>query len=116
MIDECEWNNEKLLLISKQDEEVTLSPTGRMLVDSDGVSFIYILETNDTYVYVSIPKEYWSNLKKALNQHSTVLFIINNHEITLEGLEEELLYLISNINGNANYGDEMAKEVERVFL
>lgn len=116
MIDEVKWNDEKLLLLTNNKEDQTLSPTGRMLADSDGLAFIYILETADSYVYVSISNNYWSDLKKALDQHNNVYIMINSHEILLEGMEEELLYLISNIDGNANYGDVMMKEVERVFL
>ncbi len=117
MIEEVEWIDEKLCLKSSSVMDVSsLSPTGRMLADSDQLAFIYILETAADYVYVSISKEFWPELKKALSKHSIGSLVINNQEIVLEGMEEELQYLINNIKGNANYGDEMVKEVEGAFL
>lgn len=89
--------------------------SGRMLVDSDGLSFVYLLETEEAYTYIIIPHHYWKDLKTALTKQLPV-FLTNNHDrILLTGFQEELAYLIENIKGNSNYGDKMVTEVEVVF-
>jgi hypothetical protein len=117
-INNIEWKNEDLVLkadsIGINLEKV--SATARVLADSDRFSFIYILETSDSYVYVSIPEEYWSALKKVIENHIKVTLEVNNETIQLEGIVEELQYLIQNIEGNANYGEEMVTKVESIFL
>ncbi|MEH7508774.1 hypothetical protein [Priestia megaterium] len=45
-----------------------------------------------------------------------VFLEINKEVIELSAVKEELSYLISNIEGNVNYGDEMVARVEEVFL
>ena len=37
--------------------------SGQMLVDSDNLSFIYLLEEDDHYTYIAIPDTVWSDLK-----------------------------------------------------
>ncbi|MBM7702548.1 hypothetical protein [Metabacillus iocasae] len=90
--------------------------TMQMITDSDNVSFIYILDVNDEFVYVSIPASVWPNLKDVLHSEQKIVAIVNEHKIELEGLKEELEYLISNIEGNTNYGEEMVSKVEALFL
>jgi hypothetical protein len=90
--------------------------TGRMLVDSDGLAFIYILEDEHGFIYTSLTRNTWSALKIALDEQLSVLIENPTGTIELENINDELHYLISNINGNANYGNEMVKEVEEIFL
>ncbi|MFZ3589246.1 hypothetical protein ACOI1C_08120 [Bacillus sp. DJP31] len=116
IIEKVEWNNGKLLLSSNSDVDEALTPTGRMLADSKRLAFIYILETSTDYMYVSISREYWRDLQKAITDRSTVMVVFNNQKLELVEIVEELLYLSSNIKGNANYGDEMVNEVEKIFL
>jgi hypothetical protein len=117
-IEQIEWSEGHLHLISINEEmEVgSLKAAVRVLADSDRLAFIYILESSDEYVYVSISNQFWPELKKVLTNHSSVSLLINDHPIVLEGIEEELQELISNIKGNSNYGDKMVNEVESVFL
>lgn len=109
---------EKIQFVLQNDEinAKTLTPAERVLADSDHLSFIYILETADEYVYVSIPNDYWQELIKVVKENYEVTLLLNETEIPLTGLKEELQSLIENIKGNANYGDDMMKEVERVFF
>ncbi|KAB7667565.1 hypothetical protein [Bacillus sp. B1-b2] len=95
-------------------EEV--SACGQMLVDSDSIGFIYLLEKENEYVYTLIPKSIWHDCKGGLEAQST--FILTNGETNIElvQFQEELEYLVENIKGNGNYGDEMVKEVEAIFL
>jgi hypothetical protein len=86
-----------------------------MLVDSDHLSFVYILEVENEFVYVMMPQQVWPDLKEALLTNTSVFLKSNEVVIELEGMKEELTYLIDNIKGNANYGDEMEKAVAEFF-
>ena len=41
-------------------------PSGQMLVDSAGFSFVYLLENEDTYTYISVPETFWKELKEVI--------------------------------------------------
>ncbi len=118
VIDARTTNKQKIELSTadSQFENVELKATGQMLVDSDSKSFIYILENDDQYIYVSLPEKIWPALQQILEHDDKVFLKVNGHEIELTEIRAELLYLISNIEGNANYGDDMVKRVEEVFL
>ncbi|WLD94927.1 hypothetical protein [Alkalihalobacillus sp. AL-G] len=97
--------------------EVELQPSGQVLVDSDSQSFIYILDSSDDFVYVSFSKEHWGALKDIIDKSKEVKLETPNHPtLVLECFKPELEYLIENIKGNANYGNEMMKSVESVFF
>ena len=93
-----------------------LKANGQMLVDSDQLSFIYILESADEFVYAGLPHTIWTKLKEAKDKDLPVILQINENEIELTDLVPELNYLLENIKGNANYGDEMENKVVEVFL
>ncbi|WP_028402592.1 hypothetical protein [Ectobacillus panaciterrae] len=97
-----------------QTEE--LKPRHHMLVDSDNLAFLYILEGDGDYMYVSIPHTVWPACKQMLDEHKKAYVRVNETELELEQLQEELEYLISNIEGNANYGEELVSKVEAIFL
>ncbi|MCL9970406.1 hypothetical protein MX569_07300 [Anoxybacillus kestanbolensis] len=86
-----------------------------MLVDSDACAFAYILEAADAFVYVIMPKEVWGAIKEALRTNEPVFLVGNDATIELEGIHEEVAYLIENIAGNANYGEEMEQAVTAFF-
>jgi hypothetical protein len=89
----------------------------RMLVDSDNLSFIYILDSDEGFVYIDFPKQTWPSLKEMLDHDFTAaLRAENNDIIKLSAMKQELQYLILNIEGNTNYGEEMMKEVEKNFI
>ena len=93
-----------------------IKATGQMLVDSDDISFIYLLEADNQYVYLVIGKEYWNKIKECKQLELPVSLSNGNGKIVLEQFFEELDYLIQNIEGNGNYGEEMEKAVEAVFM
>ncbi|PKG25555.1 UPF0738 family protein [Niallia nealsonii] len=93
-----------------------IKAAGQMLVDSDDISFIYLLETDDQYVYLVIAKEYWSEIKESKELGVPVYISNGSEKIALEQFLEELDYLIQNIEGNGNYGEEMEKAVEAAFI
>lgn len=48
--------------------------------------------------------------------NDVVMFVrVNDIEMELEGLKEEVEYLVENIEGNANYGEELVTAVEKYF-
>jgi hypothetical protein len=91
-------------------------PKDHMLVDSDHLSFIYILETDEDFIYVAIPYEFWSDVKHALAEEAAVVLKSGELEFELTSFKEELTYLIENIDGNANYGEQMEQAVKEIFL
>jgi hypothetical protein len=118
-IENIKWSEGNLHLVAANEEQElevgSLKGAARVLADSDRLAFIYILESSDEYVYVSISNQFWPELKKVMTDHLSVSLLINEHQINLEGIEEELQELITNIKGNSNYGDKMVNEVESIL-
>lgn len=113
----AELLDDKLVLHSSEKAgEDNLKPAGQVLVDSDNFSFVYFAESQEEYVLIHIQEECWSALKEAFEQKMPVFAGLGESEFELEGLHEELDYLIENIEGNSNYGEDMVKKVEAVFL
>ena len=88
----------------------------RMLVDSDNLAFIYILEDDTEFHYVNFSQKTWSDLKQ-LYTEAKKLELILHEEVVIEltSICEELSFLTENIEGNGNYGEEMEKAVQEVF-
>jgi hypothetical protein len=114
-----EENGELLALINEEiDAELanSLKAGDRMLVDSDGLAFIYILEDDSAFYYVSFEQATWPSLKNVLTKNTKlVLELGNNVQIELTSIAEELAFLTENIEGNGNYGEEMENAVQEVF-
>ncbi|WP_019240517.1 MULTISPECIES: hypothetical protein [Bacillus] len=105
------------LILSIDTENITeFHPTGQMLVDSDNVAFIYIMEYQNEYVWLSLPHDYWVTINEGRIKQLQVLLQNSKTSIELPSFMEELDYLIDNIKDNANYGEEMVSVVEKVFL
>ena len=51
---------------------------GQMLVDSDNLSFIYILESAEEFVYAGLPHTIWTNLKEAKEKWGDKICICGN--------------------------------------
>lgn len=106
-------NNE--LLLQTDSDVGDMKATGQMLVDSDHISFIYIVEKEDSYQYVSIPEKIWDVIREGLLAGVDASLSNNGNKLSLIGFREEMDYLVTNITGNSNYGDEMVAKVEQVF-
>jgi len=105
-------------LVFQLQENANLENTmasGQMLVDSDSLAFIYLLEKENEYVYLEIPEMVWKDCKVALEANNAFFIKALNGELLLENFKEELEYLIENIRGNGNYGEDMEKAVSSVF-
>lgn len=106
----------KLLLETEQVHDAgNLAAKGQMLVDSDQFSFIYILDNGEDFLYIDLSSDIWPHLKEAKNEELPVYAKVGEKEILLTQFHEELEFLLENIKGNANYGEEMEKMVESVF-
>ncbi len=92
------------------------SAAGQIIADSDHYAFVYLAENEEEYVYLYLDESIWSELKKALNEKAAVIAKSDEYSLELDQFIEELDYLVGNIEGNGNYGDEMVKKVESVFL
>ncbi|KAA0565286.1 hypothetical protein F0342_06655 [Bacillus sp. CH30_1T] len=89
---------------------------GQIIADSDRYAFVYLAENEEEYVYLYLEESIWDELKKALQEKNAVIAISDDYSLELDQFTEELDYLVTNIEGNGNYGDEMVKKVESVFL
>ncbi|KIL45704.1 hypothetical protein [Jeotgalibacillus soli] len=94
----------------------TLNPSGQMVVDSDELAFVYLAEEGDEFTYLYLPDFIWPELKMAVEADQNVVVRLGRSDMTLLQLKDELAYLVSNIEGNGNYGEAMVQKVESVFL
>lgn len=109
-------DNSELLLTVKEALDLTnFTAVGQVLVDSANFAFIYIVEVMNDYTYIVLPMNIWTDLKIALDNALTVKIVSGQTELVLEQIHEEMKYLIENIKGNSNYGEEMVKLIERTF-
>jgi hypothetical protein len=92
-----------------------VSATGNMLVDSSKFAFVYILEVNGEYTYLLLEEDVWNVISEALNKFLPVFLSNQVEELPLPNFMEEMDYLIENIKGNSNYGEEMVEKVETIF-
>ncbi|MFK9095306.1 hypothetical protein [Bacillus salipaludis] len=106
---------ENTLLVETNGSINGLVPGGQILVDSDQSSFIYIMEDQEDYTYIVLPEHIWPFLKDANEEKKPIWLSYNEEQIELINFHDELEYVISNIKGNSNYGDDMVKKVEGIF-
>lgn len=93
-----------------------LSVCNYVFVDLDNLLFLYILENELFFIYVSILYICWEVMYEVMNNDVVMFVCVNDIEMELEGLKEEVEYLVENIEGNVNYGEELVIVVEKVFL
>lgn len=104
-------------LILETDESINgLIPGEQILVDSENSAFIYLMEDQEDYTYIVLSENLWSYLKTANEQKLPVLVSSNKEQVELINFHDELEYILSNIKGNSNYGDELVTKVEEFFL
>lgn len=108
-------NNELHLSANIKTDLAGVVPTGQMLVDSDQLSFVYIVDQEDGYRYVTIPEDTWSVIQDGLRAGLETFLTYKDGKIKLYRFQSEMEYLIENITGNSNYGEEMVAKVEQVF-
>jgi hypothetical protein len=116
-ISEMNTSNNQLELITEKPNFDTagLQASGQMLVDSDSLAFIYKLENEKEFIYVSLPSSIWPSLKNVISEKQKVILHLEENELELIDIIPELEYLLQNIEGNTNYGNEMVELVEKTF-
>jgi hypothetical protein len=92
------------------------SEVGTMIADSDQNSLLYIIEENEEFVYISIPSRYWNVLKQALDEENPVFLQNEENSIQLNQWNDELSFIVQNVEGNLNYGAEFVEQIQNVFL
>jgi hypothetical protein len=100
------------------EEWQTLESLGRILVDSQGKAFVYLLENDDGFHHVRISQDHWSELAESLLSNKRPVMVMNGQPSSdkeLIRLWEEMKLLLENIKGNGNYGSNLVQEVEEVF-
>lgn len=108
-------NNKLVLNVDENIEFKNVVAKEQMLVDSDHISFVYILEVNEEFTYIVIPEAIWPTLKMAIEKSFTPVLFNQKEALPLPMFYEELEYLIDNIRGNSNYGEAMVEKVENTF-
>ncbi|WP_053365586.1 hypothetical protein [Bacillus sp. FJAT-27245] len=103
------------LILTTEEPVGGLEPKGQMLVDSDNLSFVYLMEKEEEYTYVLLPDFVWADLKKGLDESLPVYLVADGGKVELTGFHGELEYLAENIKGNGNYGETMVSKVESIF-
>ncbi|MBA4536437.1 hypothetical protein H1Z61_04575 [Bacillus aquiflavi] len=117
IINSVSIKDQELNLYSETKQSLTnLKDRGQVLVDSDHFAFIYITENEETFTYIVLHEQIWPELKIALTKNLPVVVVGKDSRLYLNGFHGELNYLIENIKGNSNYGEEMVNKVESLFL
>lgn len=93
-----------------EDPTDGLVEVGQMLVDSDNYGFAYLLDDGQSYDYLIFVQETWSMLHENRGKK-----LIVNDDLVLEHFQEELDYILENVEGNNNYGKEFVSAVEETF-
>ncbi len=119
-IEKTKLINNQLYLIPKDVVPSTIANTFKageqLLVDSDQLEFIYLLDANEQFVHVHIPFPIWPDIQKAMEEKLDVGLILNEEKTLIcTNFHEELYYLLDNIKDNGNYGTKLPSAVETVF-
>lgn len=108
-------HNEIHFILNENKKRSQLQPVGQVIVDSDNDAFLYIIEENDAYSYVSFSKEVWPQLVQMLLADQKAYLKVEDGSFVLDQFAEELRGLLYNIEGNSNYGDQFVQAVEKAF-
>ncbi|CAM3098529.1 hypothetical protein FITA111629_03435 [Filibacter tadaridae] len=96
-------------------ERPTGTPAGKMITDSDNVSFVYLLDEEIGYSHIYFKQDVWPYMVKALQAEKEPILFYGEESMVLVGFKEELMMLIYNIEGNDNYGEAFSTAVEQAF-
>ncbi|UCZ51947.1 hypothetical protein LGQ02_13925 [Bacillus shivajii] len=124
IVEELNTSEEKIVAKAKSKETKdylhTLKPAGQMLADSDRETFVYLLEDEEAFAHLRFTTSTWETLAAHREQENEVVLVLEhddgNVEITLDQFWAEIGYLVENIKGNNNYGEDMVQAVENMFF
>lgn len=107
--------NELYFVLENDEKRAQLSPSNKMLTDSDAMAFVYLFEEDDQYVAIHFPQAVWPMMLEAFQYNEDPMLKWGNDIIRLQGFKEELTMLLYNIEGNHNYGEAFSTAVEQAF-
>jgi Family of unknown function (UPF0738) len=90
-------------------------PSGKMITDSDDLSFVYLLEVEKGYRQLHFTQAVWPLMVDVLKSGVDPVLAWKDEVIRLSGFKDELSMLIYNIEGNDNYGEAFSSAVEQAF-
>jgi hypothetical protein len=104
-----------LFILAEQAQRPQGIPSGKMITDSDNLSFVYLLEAEEGYEHLYFTQAVWSLMVDVLKTDSVPSLSWKDELIALPGFKDELTMLIYNIEGNDNYGEAFSSAVEQAF-
>lgn len=96
-------------------DQPSFVPISQVIVDADTFAFIYIVEENEQYSYLSFGQELWIDLLEHIQKGQNPVLQVGETSIILDGFIDEMTSLLFNIKGNSNYGDSFVETVEKIF-
>jgi len=106
-------NDEQILFLTA--EKPSGIPSGKMITDSDNLSFVYLLEVEEGYEHLHFTQTVWPLMVDVLTTNLDPMLSWKDEIILLPGFKDELTMLIYNIEGNDNYGEMFSSAVEQAF-
>lgn len=107
--------NQIRFLVPETIDVLNLIPAGKMITDSKKISFVYLIDGEETYGQVHFPQVVWPFLVDILKSEEDPLLVQGEKSVVLTGFVEELMMLVYNIEGNDNYGKDFTSAVEQAF-
>ena len=101
--------------ISGKLKKQTFIPSGKMITDSEKMTFVYLLDDEEEYGYLHFEQAVWPLLVDSLKLNTNPVVTFDENTVSLNGFIEELTMLIYNIEGNNNYGEAFSSAVELAF-
>ena len=90
-------------------------PSGKMITDSEDLSFVYLLEVEEGYRHLRFTQAVWPLMVDVLKSDIDPELSWRDEVMSLPGFKDELTMLIYNIEGNDNYGEAFSSAVEQAF-
>lgn len=108
-------HNKLTFSVNEKASTIQITPVGQVIVDSDHHAFLYIVEEDDAFSYLSFGEKMWSALVEMVQRGEDPYLTLGEKTIELHHFYEELEALVYNIEGNDNYGESFVSAVETVF-
>lgn len=108
-------DNEIQFTLAESSPTISLIPAGKMITDSKKMTFVYLIDNEETYGHVHFKQEFWPLMLHAIKLNKDPVILINDEKIQLIQFVDELKMLIFNIEGNHNYGELFSIAVEEAF-
>ena len=102
-------------LLATTADDLQGIPSGKMITDSENLSFVYLLEIEEGYRQLHFTQAVWPLMLEVLKLDVDPVLAWQDKIVSLKGFKDELKMLIYNIEGNDNYGEAFSLAVEQAF-